>query len=406
MRNSIQPTEVITETKSYRQVQERDCIVPRSYIDNINFNGQQTTTPISVVIPTYNRSPHPVEEDSNPLAWCLESLLTQQHTNLNEIVVVDDNSRDHTGEVVDFFAEQAERKGITTTLIKNEENRGSSISRNNGVAQSKNDLIMFVDDDCVFDSRMLFGATFTLERLPDKVAAIHVPVYHRRRHPKLVNIKDIGVLDLERGIMTGNFDGFPREYLDMPEKHLMSPDLKIFKPIQIQNLGGVFLIKKIAFQEAGGFPVNFTWRNSYREETELALRLAESGYSLFFTPDPKFSSIHLKYGAPEQNGDSATNNHLSHLIDQSNVARIDTGNRVEPVEWFHNVLMSTYVTLASRDQAAAEEYSERMYREFVKRNDFAVSGVGTKIKQRARRRRIYNSALSDARKFIVDLRTA
>jgi len=38
---------------------------------------------------------------------------------------------------------------------------------------------MFVDDDCVFDPRMLFGAAFTLDSLPESAAAIHVPIYHR-----------------------------------------------------------------------------------------------------------------------------------------------------------------------------------------------------------------------------------
>jgi len=389
--------------QSHEQAPER-ADVPGSFIDNINFNGQRTMNPISVVVPTYNRSPHPVEQDSNPLAWCLESLLAQQHANFDEIVVIDDNSQDHTREVVEYFAEQAEKRGVTINSSKNKKNRGSAISKNEGVARSRNDLVMFVDDDCIFDSRMLFGAAYTLERLPRNVAAIHVPVYHRRRHPILVDIKDIGVIDLERGIMKGNFDGFPREYLDAPEEYLMDPILRIFKPIQIQNLAGVFLIKKDAFQKAGGFPEDFTWRNSYQEETDLAIRIAENSYSLFFTPDPKFSSIHLKYGAPEQNGDSATNSHLGHLIDQSKVARIDTGNRIRPVEWFHNVLMSTYVTLAGRNKDAAEEYSERMYERFVERNDFAVSGIGAKIKQKAKRLKIYNRAISDGRKFMGDKR--
>jgi len=393
------------KSKPYSKARERDY-VPRSFIDNVSFNGQRTIAPISIVVPTYNRSPHPVEEDSNPLAWCLESLLAQQHTNLDEIVVIDDNSKDHTREVIDFFAEQAERRGVTITSVKNKKNRGSSISRNKGVAQSKNDFIMFVDDDCVFDSRMLFGATFTLERLPDNAAAIHMPVYHRRRQPKLVDIKDIGVLDLERGIMTGNFDGFPREYLGGLDKNFMDLRLKIFNPVQIQNLGGVFLTKKNAFQEVGGFPEDFTWKSSYREETDLALRLAENGYSLFFTPDPKFSSIHLRYGAPEQDDNLTTNGRLGYLIDQSNVTRINSGNRVKPEEWFHDVLMSTYVTLARRSHAAAEEYSERMFRKFVEKNDFAVSGVGAKIEQKAKRLRIYSKAMSDGREFVGDLKIA
>ncbi|MCH7568393.1 MAG: glycosyltransferase [Nanoarchaeota archaeon] len=390
--------------ESERELQE-EVHLPNYFVD-VNFNGQRTSSPISAIVPTYNRAPHTVEEDSNPLAWCLESLIAQEHSTLDEIVVIDDGSEDHTKDVISFFVEQAKRKGILITSIRNKKNRGSSISRNIGVAESRNDLLMFVDDDCIFDNRMLFGATFTLERLPERAAAVHVPVYHRKRHPKLVDVGEIGVLDLERGIITGNYDGFPREFLSNPEEHLLDADLRIFNPIQIQNLGGVFLAKKREFQEVGGFPENLAWRNSFREETDLALRLAKSGYSLFFTPDPKFSSIHFKYGAPEQDAGSKVNGKINYQISQSNIARIDTGNRVGPVEWFSNVLMSTYVTLARRSPSAAEEYLKRMYKKFVVDNDFAVSGVGTKIEGEPKRLMIYDQAISDAKKFIGGLKTA
>ena len=375
-------------------------------MEGITFNGQKTTTPISVIIPTYNRAPHPVEHDSNPLAWCLESILAQRNANLSEIVVIDDDSTDYTTEVFDYFAEQAKKRGVEAKLIRNKKNRGSSVSRNRGVSESESPLLMFVDDDCVFDNRMLFGATFTLETLPDEATAVHIPVYHRTRQPQIISAKEIGVFDLKNGIVKGNFGAFPEEYLSNPEMHLLNKTLKIFKPIQIQNLGGVFLAKRKPFEEVGGFPENLAWKNSYREETDLSLRLTDAGHTLHFSPDPKFSSIHFKYGATEQSEHSGLDAELNYKITQSNAAKTETGNRVDTKQWFHDVIMSTFVTLAKRSPTAAEEYAERMNKRFVEENNFAVSGVGTKIPEKAKRIIIYNQAMSEARHFVKGVKTA
>ena len=93
---------------------------------------------ISCVIPTYNRCPHQHELELNPLWWSVTSLSKQQ--NLEEIILVDDNSNDYTEKTVD---ELRKKKQIQIKYYKNNEWQGSGESRNLGVEVAKNDLIFF-----------------------------------------------------------------------------------------------------------------------------------------------------------------------------------------------------------------------------------------------------------------------
>ena len=383
--------------KDLQRVLEREFMAP-SYLDRFELDPEGELPKVSVIIPTYNRSPHPAREDSNPLGWCLQSLLTQRSGGLAEIVVVDDASTDHTKEVVEHFQKTSD---VPISYFRNSENKGLAISRNIGVNGSENDFLMFVDDDCVFGRYFLFGANFTLSRLGEDVAALHSPVYHRRTTPSPVGRSEIGLLDLDKGVVSGNFDGFPIEFAEDLNRNFLDKELKIVKPIKIRNLAGIFLAKKEAIEKVGLFSEAFNWKNGYGVETDLALRLSESGYMMFFTPDPKFHCVHLKYGAkgrekpPRDLGDR-----LNQLINQSDVPRQGTGCRVDPEEWFESLMASTYFTLGMRSLDSAEEYVKRMEKRFVEFNTFAVGGVGTKIENKNERRAILDRAIKRGEELI------
>jgi len=385
--------------KDLQRILEREFMVP-SYLDRFQLDSRGKLPGISVIIPTYNRCPHTVEEDSNPLGWCLESLLAQKFGGIAEIVVIDDASIDHTKRVVEHFQKTS---NVPISYLKNLENEGSSISRNLAVEASKSDYVMFVDDDCVFSRYFLFGANFTFSGLGENAAALHLPVYHRKTVPDLVRIEDIGVLDLEKGVITGNHNGFPIEFVEDLEGNFLDEELKIIRPFEIKNLGGVFLARKDAFQSVGGFPEDYTWRNGYREETEVALRLQEKGYKIFFTPDPKFSCVHLKYGAQGDilKREQELEPHLNRLIEKSNVLRINTGNRVDsPEEWFFSTIVSTYVTLGQRSPEAAIKYLDRTHDGFVVGNIESVAGIGSKIDDPLKREQIFRRAVKEGDRLL------
>lgn len=88
---------------------------------------------ISLVIPAYN-----IQDYLGPT---LESILAQTYENL-EIIVVNDGSKDNTGNIADAYAAKDSR-----IKVVHKENGGVTAARLRGVAEAKGDYIGFVDGD-------------------------------------------------------------------------------------------------------------------------------------------------------------------------------------------------------------------------------------------------------------------
>lgn len=87
---------------------------------------------VSIIIPTYNRA--------ESLRSAITSVLNQSFQDF-EIIIVDDASKDNTGEVVDAF------KDTRIKYIRHEVNKKEAGSRNTGLRNSIGDYIAFLDDD-------------------------------------------------------------------------------------------------------------------------------------------------------------------------------------------------------------------------------------------------------------------
>lgn len=95
---------------------------------------------ISVIIPAYNAEKY--------LPRTLDSILSQTYKNL-EVVIVNDGSTDHTGDIIKKYASADKRvRGISQT------NQGTSSARLQGVREADGDWIGFVDSDDIIDSDM------------------------------------------------------------------------------------------------------------------------------------------------------------------------------------------------------------------------------------------------------------
>ena len=95
---------------------------------------------LSIIVPAFN-----IE---NYISRCLENLINQNYKNI-EIIVVNDGSKDKTGEIIDGYAQKDSR--IKAIHKKNE---GVSIARNTGIDIAKGDYIGFVDGDDTVDEEM------------------------------------------------------------------------------------------------------------------------------------------------------------------------------------------------------------------------------------------------------------
>ena len=132
---------------------------------------------VSFVIPTYNRK--------KELETCLLSILNQEYKNF-EIIIVDDNSPDHT----DDFIKKEYSKYENIHYYKNSENKGPHFNRKFGFKKSKGEYIIFCDDDDFYiDSLFLKRAAFLLKKYKrnDKVAFISFSAFIYPEKTKLLS---------------------------------------------------------------------------------------------------------------------------------------------------------------------------------------------------------------------------
>lgn len=213
---------------------------------------------ITVAIATYNRA--------ESLRQTLAALTRQEYPcNGYEVLVIDNNSRDHTRDVVASFAQArpAPRHVLETK-------QGLNHARNRAIAEARGEIIVFGDDDILMEPNWLaqLTAPFATENaarigavggevipvfpdgLPPWVAEWHAPLAFRR---------DAGPLSARQSPMGANL-AFPRWVF---EQH------GLFR----ESLGRK---GKALF---GG------------EETELLQRLRSAGLEIWFAPTAKVQHL-------------------------------------------------------------------------------------------------------------------
>ena len=114
------------------------------YILN-RINSMNQSLIISVVICTYN--------NADSLAITLQQLSAQIAKNKEsvEVILVDNNSKDHTKKVCESFS----RDATIASAYFFEERQGLSHARNTGVANAHGEYILFTDDDADIPSNWL-----------------------------------------------------------------------------------------------------------------------------------------------------------------------------------------------------------------------------------------------------------
>jgi len=95
---------------------------------------------LSVIIVTRNRA--------ESLMSCLDSLINQSKTP-DEIIIVDNNSKDNTKIIVN------DCKGILPVKYIFEPMVGIPFARNTGIKNAKYDIIAFIDDDCIAEKNWI-----------------------------------------------------------------------------------------------------------------------------------------------------------------------------------------------------------------------------------------------------------
>lgn len=92
---------------------------------------------VSIIIPIYNVERY--------LPECLDSVVQQEYTNL-EIILVDDGSTDSSGLICDKYASNDPR-----IVVIHQKNKGASIAKNTGLNHVTGEYVAFVDSDDFVD---------------------------------------------------------------------------------------------------------------------------------------------------------------------------------------------------------------------------------------------------------------
>ena len=195
---------------------------------------------VCVVIPTYNYGRF--------IAEAIESVLGQTLPP-QEIVVVDDGSNDDTAAVVKIFGERVR--------YVRQENRGVSEARNRGVAATTSDLIAFLDADDTWEPTKL-------EKQATRFAA-----------DELIGLVHCGMRE---------FDSVSGEtialHLDGGEDGI-AENLLLWEGPVVVGPGGTIMVRRKAYEEAGGFDV----RMKCGEDWDLCYRIARR-YKVGFVAEP------------------------------------------------------------------------------------------------------------------------
>ena len=380
------------------------------YLSNLKINSRKWKEDVSAIIPTYNRCPFDKNSDDykyNPLSVCINALLLQRAP-IKEIIVVDDASTDNTKEVVDGLTREAwATKGIEIKYFLNEERRGSSVSRNIGAKQASGKYLYFLDDDCVPAPYLSFISMLVakkLEKTDKNFAALVLPVYDRSSFPKAAPLRsDLTKSFLKRGNSSAYFNSIPLEYLT-EQGNFFNKILKIYKPIQVFQTWGHFIIDRSRYLDVGGFPDFATWPNKAGEEQEFACRLIENAYTLYYLPENKASSFHGAYGAKMGNFEGydwlsqITKGKLS-LVKFSKVCDggIMSGNRVSIEDYCYSKIIASFCIVYKRNTKEAINWARTSYDGFVAGNKKAWYPAYARGKSftREKRETIWQNAIND-----------
>lgn len=97
----------------------------------------------SIIVPAFN--------SEKTIRYCLNSLISQNYKHAFEIIIVNDGSTDQTEQIAREYCDQHNN----ITMITNQKNLGVCKTRNTGIRQSRGELIVNMDSDCLANENWL-----------------------------------------------------------------------------------------------------------------------------------------------------------------------------------------------------------------------------------------------------------
>jgi len=196
---------------------------------------------VSVIIPTFNRR--------DKLLRLLEALQSQTASPGSfEVIVADDGSQDGTGEAV-----RALRPDFPALTYLPGENQGQSAARNRGLQAARGGIVGFIDDDCLPEPEWIANAARVF--FDPSVGGVQGTTY--------CDVREISALTMQiRNLDGGNYE-----------------TCNIF-------------YRRGALEKAGPFDPALKY---YREDTDLAWRVLDAGFTIPFSSDVRVAHPPHRY---------------------------------------------------------------------------------------------------------------
>ncbi len=105
---------------------------------------------VSIVVPVYN--------NEKELEECIKSLVKQTYKNI-EIILINDGSKDSSYQLMKEY-----QKKYSNIITHNQENKGASQARNQGIRKATGEYLMFVDADDWIDENTVLELVEILEK--------------------------------------------------------------------------------------------------------------------------------------------------------------------------------------------------------------------------------------------------
>jgi len=207
---------------------------------------------VSVILPTYNRSDY--------LIGALRTLVAQDYPPGSfEVIVVDNASTDDTRDRLNRFTQEV--SGTINVRYAREERRGLVFVRHTGAAHARGEILIFCDDDAVFDKNWISAVVEVYQRFPEVGAVGTKIAIQWNREP----------------------EAWVRRYEDILGKLDYGNDTVVKRGLFIN--GGSFSVKKSVLYRVNGF--NPGQRGAYivgDSETGLCRKLANEAILVGWTP--------------------------------------------------------------------------------------------------------------------------
>jgi len=218
---------------------------------------------LSVIICTYNRA--------DSIKEILDCLSFQEFIENFEIIVVDNNSQDNTKSLVGSF----ELKFNGKLRYYFEPKQGKTYALNLGIKESRGEIIVFIDDDCLVDKDHLFKIDQAFQEYGAEIGIVGgkiLPLWGKVTKPEWI-------IDLKSGWWSNSFFNGPMGIFDYGDKPFIIDHGRGIHS-NVTFFGANTAIRKKLLDQYGYF------NNEKRvgEDTEMCLRLFEAGIKGLYAP--------------------------------------------------------------------------------------------------------------------------